>query len=72
MSGDGSTLLYSTYIGSSVTEWAYGIDIDSEYNAYITGYTMDAYYPTTLVCIMCWGRNRCICDQTAWINWTYL
>ena len=45
----GSALVYSTLLGGSLNERAFGIDIDTSGNAYITGETTDAAidFPTT-------------------------
>jgi len=47
LSADGSTLLYSTFVGSSDGEGGYSIALDSSDNAYVTGYTQSANFPTT-------------------------
>ncbi len=46
LSPDGSTLLYSTYIGGSGSDTANGIAIDSDGNAYITGTSTSTDFPT--------------------------
>jgi hypothetical protein len=46
-SPDGSSLIYSTYFGGAGGETVSGIAIDSNGNAYITGTTSDANFPTT-------------------------
>lgn len=43
----GSSLIYSTYIGGNLWEYGYGITIDSNGYAYLTGLTRSANFPTT-------------------------
>jgi hypothetical protein len=44
---NGSKLIYSTFIGGSDYEIGYGIVLDSNYNAYITGGTRSDNFPVT-------------------------
>jgi presenilin-like A22 family membrane protease len=41
------TLVYSTYLGGSTTDEAFGIAVDASGNTYITGVTSSADFPTT-------------------------
>ncbi len=43
----GSTLIYSTYMGGSFNDNAYGIEVDSSGYAYITGFTESSDFPTS-------------------------
>jgi len=47
LSPDGSTLLYSTYLGPSGNTYANGIALDSQGNAYVVGFTTSSTFPTT-------------------------
>lgn len=47
LSPDGSTLLYSTYIGGAKGSEAYGVTLDSAGNIYITGNTDSTDFPIT-------------------------
>jgi hypothetical protein len=43
----GNTLVYSTFIGSSIDEVGYGIAVDDSGKAYVTGTTFSPSFPTT-------------------------
>ncbi|HEX4998525.1 MAG TPA: SBBP repeat-containing protein [Terriglobia bacterium] len=45
LSGDGSQLLYSTYIGGSGDDRAYGLSVSPEGDAYVTGSTESLNFP---------------------------
>jgi hypothetical protein len=47
LDASGSSLVYSTYIGGSDSEFGYGIAVDSSGNAYVTGYTQSTDYDVT-------------------------
>lgn len=43
----GNALVYSTYLGGSDTDQGFGIAVDTAANAYVTGWTISADFPTT-------------------------
>ncbi len=45
LSSDGSTPIYSTYLGGDSYDEAFDISVDADGNAYITGYTRSTNYP---------------------------
>jgi hypothetical protein len=47
LSADGSSLVYSTYVGGTNADTALGIDVDKRGFAYMTGASMSTDYPTT-------------------------
>ncbi len=46
LSADGSTLLYSTFLGGGHVDIGYGIAVDFSGNAHVTGETRSAFFPT--------------------------
>jgi hypothetical protein len=42
----GNELVYSTYLGGYGADEGYGIAVDGDGNAYVTGYTDSSYFPT--------------------------
>jgi hypothetical protein len=47
LSPDGSSFVYSTFLGGSIGQTGYGVAADSVGNAYVTGLTGSADFPTT-------------------------
>ena len=45
---DGSAPIYSTFLGGGDDDYAFALDLDSSGNAYLTGVTWSANYPTTI------------------------
>lgn len=48
LSIDGSTLLYSTYLGGSIDDEVYALVLDDDNNAYVTGYTGSSNFPVSI------------------------
>ena len=48
LSTDGSSLLYSTFVGGKSDDYGFSIAFDSEGNAYVTGLTEGSSFPTTI------------------------
>lgn len=46
ISADGTTLVYSTYLGGNGDDEATGIAVDASNNAYVTGFTSSTNFPT--------------------------
>ncbi len=47
LNSDGTGLRYSTYLGGSNADWGFGIALDSQNNAYLTGATCSNDFPVT-------------------------
>ena len=61
ISADGSTLLYSTYLGGENEDVANGIAIDAAGEAYVTGLTLSPHFPVTPGSFntLCGGDGHC-------------
>jgi Beta-propeller repeat len=61
ISADGSTLIYSTYLGGTNTDVAYGIAVDSAGEAYVAGATNSPNFPATPLAFdpECGGDGKC-------------
>ena len=61
----GTGLLYSTYLGGSDSDYGKGIAVDTSGNAYFTGYTHSANFPTTPGAFQTTlgGGVRCFCGE---------
>lgn len=49
ISADGSTLIYSTYLGGTDNDAGLGVKVDTAGNAYVTGYTYSRVFPTNTI-----------------------
>ncbi|MFZ0635054.1 MAG: SBBP repeat-containing protein [Candidatus Acidiferrales bacterium] len=61
LSADGSTLLYSTYLGGENEDLANGVAVDTFGNAYVTGTTNSPNFPVTpdSYDLECGGDSKC-------------
>jgi hypothetical protein len=61
ISADGSTLLYSTYLGGEERDVANGIAVDNFGNAYVVGATTSTLFPTTTNAFdrLCGADGKC-------------
>ena len=48
LSSDGTSLLYSTYLGGTDNTHGFAIDVDAKGNAYVVGHTLSDDFPTTV------------------------
>jgi hypothetical protein len=60
---NGSSLIYSTYLGGEGYDAAFGIAVDSSGNAYVTGYTGSTNFPTTTAI-----QNHLACTNSFYFN----
>ena len=67
ISGDGSTLLYSTYLGGTFQDWANGIAVDSLGDAYVAGATISPDFPVTVNAV----DTECGADGKCGITWNF-
>ena len=64
LNANGSKLLYSTDLGANSSEAAYGIAVDSDDNAFITGFTYSTNFPVTTNAF----QSQLMCSNTVYIN----
>ena len=68
----GSNLIYSTYLGGSEADGAYGIAVDSAGNAYVTGVTFSTNFPATnAIHYRLAGKTNTVLDHLACTNSVY-
>jgi hypothetical protein len=84
LAGDGTRVLYATYLGGGGKEEAYGIAVDAKFSAYVTGLTQSIDFPTRnphqAQCKLnpsgqCAGEafvTKLSADGSAWVWSTYL
>ena len=64
LDASGSNLVYSTYLGGSSSEAAYGIAVDSLGHAFVTGFTFSTNFPTTTNALI----KQLQCTNTFYFN----
>ncbi|HTR38267.1 MAG TPA: SBBP repeat-containing protein [Bryobacteraceae bacterium] len=70
LNATGSGLIYSTYLGGSWYDWAYGISLDAGHNAYVTGEAGSSDFPTTPSALQSAPAGTAIAAFTAKVNST--
>lgn len=58
LSSDGSTLLYSTFLGGTDREQLFDVELDASGNIYVTGWTASSDYPTLDAAQSTFGGNH--------------
>jgi len=64
----GTALVYSTYLGGSAGDAAYGLAVDSSGNAYVTGSTYSTDFPTTQGAFQTTNKAAANSDATAFVT----
>lgn len=59
LNAGGSALVYSSYLGGSDFDQAFGIAVDAASNAYLTGYTRSSNFPTANPAQAAFGGGTC-------------
>ena len=58
LSSDGSTLLYSTFLGGTDRELLFDVEVDTNGNIYVTGWTASADFPTVNAAQVTFGGDQ--------------
>jgi len=58
----GTAILYSTYLGGSDSDYAFGLAVDGSGNAYVTGYTKSTNFPVVSAFQPNFGGSPAVCD----------
>ena len=61
---NGSSLLYSTYLGGNSSDVVFGLDLDSAGDAFVTGFTYSTNFPTTAGAYY----NHLVCSNNFYAN----